>query len=40
MDPAGVSARSATQFVEGSNLVDMIRENLVAERIAIETIAT
>jgi bacterioferritin len=23
--------------VEGSNLVDMIRENLVAERIAIET---
>ena len=37
MDPAGVSARSATQYVEGANLVDMIRENLVAERIAIET---
>jgi bacterioferritin len=37
MNPAGVSARSATQYVEGSNLVDMIRENLVAERIAIET---
>ena len=37
MDPAGVSGRSATQFVEGSNLVEMIRENLVAERIAIET---
>lgn len=37
MDPAGVAGRSATQFVEGSNLVDMIRENLVAERIAIET---
>jgi bacterioferritin len=37
MNPAGVSARSATEFVEGSNLVDMVRENLVAERIAIET---
>jgi bacterioferritin len=37
MDPARVSARSATQYVEGANLVDMIRENLVAERIAIET---
>ena len=37
MDPAGVSARSATQYVEGSNLVDMIRENLIAERIVIET---
>jgi bacterioferritin len=37
MNPAGVSARSATEYVEGSNLVDMIRENLVAERIVIET---
>lgn len=37
MDPAGVSARSATQYVEGANLVDMIKENLVAERIVIET---
>jgi bacterioferritin len=37
MNPAGISARSATEYVEGSNLVDMIRENLVAERIAIET---
>jgi bacterioferritin len=37
MDPAGVSARSATEYVEGENLIDMIRENLVAERIAIET---
>lgn len=37
MNPAGVSARSATQYVEGEHLVDMIKENLVAERIVIET---
>ncbi len=37
LNPAGVSMRAATQYVEGSDLVDMIRENLVAERIAIET---
>jgi bacterioferritin len=37
MNPAGVLGRSATEYVEGSNLVDMIRENLIAERIAIET---
>jgi bacterioferritin len=37
MNPAGISARSATQYVEGSNLVEMIKENLIAERIAIET---
>jgi bacterioferritin len=37
MNPAGVSARAATEYVEGSNLVEMIQENLVAERIAIET---
>jgi bacterioferritin len=37
MNPDGVSARSASQYVEGNNLVDMIKENLVAERIAVET---
>jgi bacterioferritin len=37
MNPAGVSQRSATQFVEGTDLVEMIKENLIAERIAIET---
>ena len=37
MNPAGVAERAASQYVEGENLVDMIRENLVAERIAIET---
>jgi bacterioferritin len=35
-NPAEVTARSATEYVEGENLVDMIRENLVAERVAIE----
>lgn len=35
-DPSGVTGRSATEYVKGANLLDMIRENLVAERIAIE----
>ena len=30
-------SRAASEYVEGENLVDMIKENLVAERIAIET---
>jgi bacterioferritin len=37
MNPAGATGRSAAQYVEGENLVDMIKENLVAERIVIET---
>ena len=37
LNPDGVSKRAASQFVEGEDLVDMIKENLVAERIAIET---
>ncbi|AGC46818.1 putative bacterioferritin [Myxococcus stipitatus DSM 14675] len=36
-NPEGLMERSSSQFVEGQTLVDMIRENLVAERIAIET---
>ncbi|MBJ6763756.1 ferritin-like domain-containing protein [Myxococcaceae bacterium JPH2] len=36
-NPEGLLSRSASQYIEGSNLVDMIRENLVAERIAVET---
>ena len=28
--------RSASQYGEGENLVDMIKENLIAERIAID----
>jgi len=35
-NPEGLATRSASQYVEGSNLVDMIKENLVAERIAID----
>jgi bacterioferritin len=30
-------SRASSQYVEGENLVDMIKENLIAERIAIET---
>ena len=35
-NPDGLTTRAASQYAEGENLVDMIRENLVAERIAIE----
>ncbi|HTT82769.1 MAG TPA: ferritin-like domain-containing protein [Rhizomicrobium sp.] len=35
-NPEGLLSRSASQYVEGENLVDMIRENLVAERIAVD----
>jgi bacterioferritin len=34
--PEGLASRSASQYVVGSNLIEMIRENLVAERIACE----
>jgi len=36
-NPDGILSRSATQYVEGDSLISMIKENLVAERIAIET---
>jgi bacterioferritin len=36
-DPEGLATRSHSQYVEGGSLVDMIREDLVAERIAIES---
>jgi len=35
-NPDGLSTRSASQYTEGANLVDMIKENLIAERIAID----
>ncbi len=35
-NPEGLASRSASEYVEGENLVDMIRENLIAERIAVE----
>lgn len=37
LDPEGLLSRSASEYVEGESLVEMIKENLVAERIAIET---
>jgi len=35
-NPEGLATRSASQYGEGENLVDMIKENLIAERIAID----
>jgi len=36
-NPAGLSARSHAEYVEGKNLLEMIQEDLVAERIAIDS---
>lgn len=36
-NPEGLIERSHAEYVEGRNLRDMIRENLVAERIAIDS---
>jgi bacterioferritin len=38
-NPEGILTRSHAEYVEGDSLVDMIREDLVAERIAIESYA-
>jgi bacterioferritin len=35
-NPEGLAMRSASQYVVGDNLIEMIKENLVAERIACE----
>lgn len=35
--PDGMSARSHAEYVEADSLIDMIKENLVAERIAIDS---
>jgi len=35
-NPEGLASRSASEYVEGANLVEMIKENLIAERIACE----
>lgn len=37
LNPAGLLSKSHTEYQEGETLVDMIREDLVAERIAIES---
>jgi bacterioferritin len=36
-NPEGLATRAHSEYVEGRTLVEMIREDLVAERIAIET---
>ncbi len=35
-NPEGLVSRSASQYAEGENLVDMIKENYIAERIAVD----
>jgi bacterioferritin len=35
-DPEGLASRSASEYGKGGNLIEMIRENLIAERIACE----
>ena len=35
-NPEGLASRSASEYVEGKNLIDMIKENLIAERIAVD----
>jgi bacterioferritin len=36
-NPEGLAGRSHAEYVEGESLVDMIKEDLVAERIAIDS---
>jgi bacterioferritin len=36
-NPEGLVSRSHSEYVEGASLVEMIREDLVAERIAVES---
>ena len=35
--PDGLSSRSHSEYVEGETLIDMIKEDLIAERIAIDS---
>lgn len=35
--PVGLAERSHAEYVEGDSLIDMIKEDLIAERIAIES---
>jgi bacterioferritin len=36
LDPEGLASRSATEYGKGGNLVQMIKDNLIAERLVIE----
>jgi len=37
MNPLGMNERSHSEYVEGNNLTDMLKEDLIAERVAIES---
>jgi bacterioferritin len=37
LNPEGMASRSHSEYIEGTSLVDMIKEDLVAERIAIDS---
>lgn len=37
LNPEGLLSRSHAEYVEGTSLIDMIKEDLVAERIAIDS---
>ncbi len=37
LSPDGLSTRSHSEYVEGGSLIEMIREDLVAERVAIDS---
>ena len=37
VSPAGLLTRSHSEYIEGKNLLDMIRQDLVAERIGIDS---
>jgi bacterioferritin len=37
LSPEGLLTRSHSEYVEGKSLVDMIKEDLVAERVAIDS---
>jgi bacterioferritin len=39
LNPEGLLTRSHSEYVEGETLIDMIKEDLVAERIAIDSYA-
>jgi bacterioferritin len=36
LDPEGLASRSATEYGNGGNLVEMLKQNLIAERLVIE----
>jgi len=37
MNPDGLTSRSHSEYIEGEGLIEMLREDLVAERIAVES---